>query len=428
MRHPSLVKLQLHWQIIIGMLAGAGLAILCKQLAPDTGAYIIGGVGALGDIFLRLLKMMIVPLVASSIVIGVANAGDPKNLGRLGSKTFTFYIATSFMAIIVGLILSNIIQPGVGVQLDLTQSGDDIGGKLQKPGSLFEIILRMIPTNPVQAAAEMDMLGIIFFAIITGIGLTLAPQERRDSIIAPLDAFFNVMMQMTSYIIALAPIGVFGLISKAVYTLEPEVLLKVLNYMLTVALGLGIHLFISLPLIYMFFMKRNPVRHFRHMRNALLTAFSSSSSSATLPVTMDCLENRAGVSNKISSFVVPLGATVNMDGTALYECAGVLFIAQLLGIPLDFNQQLLIVITALLASVGAAGIPSAGLVMIFVVLEAVGIEGPEVNIIVGTMLAVDRPLDMFRTAVNVFSDSVGTVIIANSEGEIDNAIADSDDD
>jgi Na+/H+-dicarboxylate symporter len=369
--------------------------------------------------------MMIVPLVASSIVIGVANAGDPKNLGRLGSKTFAFYISTSFMAIIVGLILSNIIQPGRGVELDLSQDGEDIGSKLQKPGSLFEIVLRMIPTNPIEAAAEMDMLGIIFFAIVTGIGLTLAPKQRRDAIIAPLDAFFHVMMQMTAYIIALAPIGVFGLITKAVYILEPEVLLKVLNYMLTVALGLGIHLFVSLPLLYFFFMKKNPIRQFRHMRNALLTAFSSSSSSATLPVTLDCLENRAGVSNKISSFVVPLGATVNMDGTALYECAGVLFIAQLLGIPLDFNQQLLIVITALLASIGAAGIPSAGLVMIFVVLEAVGIQGPEVNIIVGTMLAVDRPLDMFRTAVNVFSDSVGTVVIANSEGEIDDSIADS---
>ena len=224
-------------------------------------------------------------------------------------------------------------------------------------------------------------------------------------------------MKITQIIISLAPIGVVGLMTKTVYTSGFGIFVNLAKYMLTIILGLSIHLFIILPLILIVFVKINPIIHFKAMASAMLTAFSTSSSSATLPVTMKCIRENAGVSNEVTSFVLPMGATVNLDGTALYECAGVLFIAQVLGVSMGIDQQLVIVITALLASIGAAGIPSAGLVMIFIVTSAVGLTGPEVGIIVGAMLAIDRPLDMFRTMVNVTSDSIGSVVIAKSEGE-----------
>jgi len=226
------------------------------------------------------------------------------------------------------------------------------------------------------------------------------------------------MMKLTQGVIMFLPLGVFGLISQAVASTGFELFRAVGWYLVTIATGLTLHLFVVLPLVFWLLTRINPLRHFKAIASAMATAFSTSSSGATLPVTMDCVENRAGVSNKVTSFVLPLGATINMDGTALYECAGVLFISQALGFDLSFTQQLIVVITAFLASVGAAAIPSAGLVMIFIVLDAVGLGNhPQAAIIVGTMLAVDRPLDMFRTVVNVTSDTMGAVIIAKSEGE-----------
>ncbi|GAG48312.1 unnamed protein product, partial [marine sediment metagenome] len=224
-------------------------------------------------------------------------------------------------------------------------------------------------------------------------------------------------MKLTRTVIRLAPIGVFGLIGRAVSTMGFEVFTAVGKYMLTIGTGLSIHLLIVLPVIFFLITKRNPLDHYRAMASAMAFAFSSSSSSATLPLTMESVEKNAGVSNKVSSFVLPMGATINMDGTALYECAGVLFIAQALGVGLDFGQQVMVVITALLASIGAAGVPSAGLVMIFIVLQAVNITTPAAYALVGVMLAVDRPLDMYRTMVNITSDSIGAAVIAHSEGE-----------
>ena len=232
------------------------------------------------------------------------------------------------------------------------------------------------------------------------------------------DYGFQAMMKLTHGIITLLPIGVFGLITKAVASAGFGLFKAVGLYMITITIGLTIHWLIVLPIIFYLLTRINPLKHYRAMAPAFMTAFSTSSSGATLPVTMDCIENEAGVSNKTTSFVLPLGATINMDGTALYECAGVLFISQAIGFDLNIAQQFVIVLTAFLASVGAAAIPSAGLVMIFVVLDAVGIgDHPEVGVIVGTMLAVDRPLDMFRTMVNVTSDSIGAVVIAKSEKE-----------
>ncbi|MCH7528327.1 MAG: dicarboxylate/amino acid:cation symporter [Candidatus Marinimicrobia bacterium] len=401
------MKLKLHWKIFIGMALGALLAFVSPATAMK--------VAPLGDIFMRLLKMVIVPLIFTSITAGVAGIGDSRNLGRLGGKTFLYYIVTSALAIMVGLALVNIIQPGVGLVVAQEQmiNPDD----LEQPGSVVDILMRIIPINPVQAAASGDILGVIFFAIFFGFAITRLPTAKAKPVLSFFQSAFEAMMQVTHAVISLAPIGVFGLISRAVVSMGGELFQAVGLYMITIAAGLTIHFLVVLPVLFFLLTRCNPLDHYRAMAAVMAMAFSASSSSATLPLTLDAVEKKAGVSNKISSFVLPMGATVNMDGTALYECAGVIFIAQALGIDLTFGQQLVVVFTALLASIGAAGVPSAGLVMIFIVLEAVGITTPAAYALVGVMLAVDRPLDMFRTVVNVTSDSIGAVVIAHSEGE-----------
>lgn len=402
-------NLELYWKVLIGMGAGVAYALILGEAAMN--------VAPLGDMFMRLLKMVIVPLIFFSITSGVAGIGEGRSLGRLGAKTFGYYLLTSMLAILIGLTLTNVIQPGVGVEIHTEGEAFD-PSKLQQPGSLGNIFLRMIPTNPVKAMTEGDVLAVIFFSIVLGMAITALPEKQYRATKDAFDRFFQVMMKMTQGVILFLPFGVFGLIAKAVASTGFDLFKAVGWYMVTIASGLSLHIFVILPIVFWFFTRINPIRHFKAVASAMATAFSTSSSGATLPVTMDCVENRAGVSNKVTSFVLPLGATINMDGTALYECAGVLFISQVLGFDLTFTQQFIIVITAFLASVGAAAIPSAGLVMIFIVLDAVGLgDHPQAAIIVGTMLAVDRPLDMFRTVVNITSDSIGAVVIAKSEGE-----------
>lgn len=402
-------NLELYWKVFIGMGAGVIYALILGERAMN--------VAPLGDMFMRLLKMVIVPLIFFSITSGVAGIGENRSLGRLGAKTFGYYFLTSMLAILIGLSLTNIIQPGVGV--DINAGGQDFDpSSLSQPSSLGNILIRMIPVNPIAAAAEGDVLSVIFFSIVLGMTITVLPEKQYQAMHELFNNFFKIMMKMTQGVILFLPLGVFGLIAKAVASTGFTLFKAVGWYMITIASGLTLHIFLVLPVVFYLFTKINPLKHYRAIASAMATAFSTSSSGATLPVTMDCIENRAGVSNKVTSFVLPLGATINMDGTALYECAGVLFIAQALGFDLTVAQQLLIVITAFLASVGAAAIPSAGLVMIFIVLDAVGLgDHPQAAIIVGTMLAVDRPLDMFRTVVNVTSDTMGAVIVAKSEGE-----------
>ena len=409
-------KLKLHWQILIAMALGIIIGIIFQntsQGSPEGTIYSL--ITSMGVIFVRLLKMIIVPLIFTSIVKGVSGIGGGKSLGRVGIKTFLYYLTTSLFAILIGLTLTNIIQPGIGVNLGASNSFNP--SNLQKPGSPADILIRMIPLNPFSAAASGDMLGIIFFAIFLGVGLARIDSKHSEILQNIFNSAFELMMNITQVIIKLAPLGVLGLITKAVYTSGFSLFSAVGKYMLTIAGGLSIHFLIVLPLLFYLFTGINPKLHFSAMASALGTAFATSSSNATLPVTMRCVEENAGVSNKTSSFVLPMGATINMDGTALYECAGVLFISQVLGIDLTISMQFTIVITALLASVGAAGIPSAGLVMIFIVTQAVGFQDADVAIIIGTMLAVDRPLDMMRTMVNIFSDSIGAAVIAHSEGE-----------
>ena len=408
------MKLKLHWQIIICMIFGTLTGLYFNNFGNDSFLYTF--IILLGDIFIRLLKMVIVPLIFTSIVIGISSIKNRTKMGRLGLKTFLYYISTSLIAILIGLFLANTIQPGIGAaNIESIQAFDT--SKLTSSTSILDILKRMIPTNPIKAFANGDMLGTIFFALFFGITLGSMNAKSSLPILNFINSLYQIIMKMTQAIIMLAPIGVFGLITKAISNMGLSIFKELGLYALTIASGLTIHLFIVLPLILFLFVRVNPIVHFRAIASAMVTAFSTSSSSATLPITMDCVKDKVKASNEVTSFVLPMGATINMDGTALYECAGVLFIAQALGIPLDASQQFIVVITALLASIGAAGIPSAGLVMLFIVTDAVGLQSDAVAIWVGSMLAIDRPLDMFRTMVNISSDSVGAAVIAKSEGE-----------
>jgi len=400
---------QLHWQIFIGM----ALGIVAGLLGGETLA---NNVAWMGTIFIRLLRMVIVPLVLTSIITGVASVGGGKGLGRMFGKTLGYYVLSSFLAITVGLVMVNLLQPGAGAQFSEVQSTGELPD-LDVATSPVEILTRMIPLNVVQAAASGDMLALIVFAILFGVAVTGLPEKHQKPLQEFFEAAFQAIMKLTGWIICLAPIGVFGLIARVVGTSGFASFKALGLYMVTIASSLTIHLFVTLPLLLLLLGKIRPSIHFRNMLEPLTLAFSTSSSAATLPVTMRTVEDKVGVSNRVSSFVLPMGATVNMDGTAIYECAGALFIAQALGVELTLMQQGVVMLTALLASIGAAAVPSAGLVVIFIVLEAVNLRGPQVDVIVGAMLAVDRPLDMFRTSVNIFSDSCGAAIIARSEGE-----------
>jgi len=400
-----MLKLKLHWQILISLI----LAVLFGLLFTDY-AYLLSW---MGDLFLRALQMIIVPLILTSIISGVTNIGDAQNLGRLGFKTISYYIITSLFAITTGLVFVNLIQPGVGADLGLKE---DIPELAASSGNILDIILRMVPSNIFDALVSADMLAIIFFSILTGFFITKINTEPKDLLIKLFNSSFEVMMKLTHFIIRFTPLGILGIVAGVVAE-QRENLVEVLGslgkYFITVLIGLIIHSTITLPLILRFIGKINPWKQFQALTTPLITAFSTRSSSATLPLTIDAVENNSGVSNKISSFVLPLGATINMDGTALYECVAAMFIAQAYGIELSFLQQMIVVFTALLASIGAAGIPMAGLVMISVILTSVGLplEG------VGLILAVDPFLDMCRTTVNVWSDSCGASTIAKTEGE-----------
>ena len=400
-------KLKSHHQILLAMFFGYIIGYsfeFSKIFIP------------LGDIFIRLLKMIIVPIIFTSIVSGVSSVSKSQNIRSLGLKTILYYMSTSLMAIVIGLFLANTIKPGVGFSVD--SSSIKAKELLETPAGILDMIYRIIPLNPIESLAKGDILSIIFFSILFGYSITRIPSDYKDRLNSFITALHETIMYLTGMIIKLAPIGVFGLIIKAVHHSSSNIIPSIGLYMLTILIGLAFHLLVVLPAIFWFFTRISPLTHYKAMSKAMLTAFSTSSSSATLPVTMNCINENVKVSKTTSSFVLPLGSTINMDGTALYECAGVLFISQAIGIELGILEQLTVVFTALLASIGAAGIPSAGLVMIFIVLKSVGLsEHPQVGILVGTMLAVDRPLDMLRTMVNVTSDSIGAAIIGKSEGD-----------
>jgi Na+/H+-dicarboxylate symporter len=401
-------KIELHWQILIAIV----LAVLFGLYFSNFVNY----VSWMGTIFIRSLKMIVAPLILTSIASGVANIGSAGNLGKLGLKTMTYYMVTSVFAITTGLLMVNIIQPGVGANLGLVQ---EVEGLSSSANSFGDIIINIIPENIFAAFVNNQMLSIIFFALLIGFFISKLGEKNKMFLLNTVNSGFELMMKITTFIIKFTPYGVFGIVASTVADQAGdsaalvEISKRLGLYMLTVLFALIIHSMIILPLLLKYFGKINPLKHVKAMSIPLLTAFSTSSSSATLPLTMEAIEKKAGVSNKVTSFVLPLGATINMDGTALYECIAAMFIAQAYGVELGLIEQIIIVATSLLASIGAAGIPMAGLVMISVVLTAVGLplEG------IGLILAVDRILDMFRTTVNVWSDSCGALLIAKTEGE-----------
>ncbi len=397
-------KIKLHWQILIALV----ISIFFGYYFRDNVHYVTW----MGDLFLRALQMIIAPLILSSIISGVLNLGSSKNLGRMGAKTIGYYMVTGLIAAIVGITAVNIVRPGhtadIRLQEEFVLDAD--------PATLGQTLLEIVPTNIFQALAETDMLSIIFFAILFGFFASRLSDKYRAPIEKTFNAIFEVMMRITMFVIRFAPLGIFGIVSGIVAE-QADDLINIFSsmgvYMLTVILALMVHSMVVLPLLMYFLGGINPRKHFQAMTVPLLTAFTTSSSSATLPLTMEAVEQRAGVSKKTSSFVLPLGATINMDGTALYECVSVLFIAQVIGMELSIVQQLIVVITALLASIGAAGVPMAGLVVITIIMSVLGMPLEAI----GLILAVERILDMFRTSVNIWSDTCGAVIIARSEGE-----------
>ncbi|MCA9577352.1 MAG: dicarboxylate/amino acid:cation symporter [Myxococcales bacterium] len=429
-------RLKLHHQIALAMLLGAALGASVRALAgtealdPDA-ALTAAAVGqGLGTVFLRLLQMLVVPLIVSSLVSGVAGLGDLRRLGPMGARTIAFYLGSSAIAILTGIAAVQLVEPGVGVDRALLESGAEghaLPAAVSAPAQsaldvLYDQLLRMIPTNPIAAAAEGAMLPLIFFSLLLGVFLNLSEHDpdagpTQSAVVRLRELFeglFAVMMRMTLAVIALAPLGVFGFMLSSTAAHGAEAFVALGGYAATVAIALVVHAGFTLPLLLIGLTRRNPLEHVRAMLPALMTAFGTASSNGTLPLTLECAE-KAGVPGRVGAFVLPLGATINMDGTALYEAVAVLFIAQVYGLDLSLTQQGVVALTALLASVGAAGIPHAGTVMMVVVLSAVGLP----TTAVGLILAVDRVLDMCRTAVNVYSDSVAAAVVAHFEARRD---------
>ena len=413
-------KLALHWQILIALLLAVITGSLFDQTFSISGVPLLAVLTFFGTLFLNALKMLIVPLVMASIITGMMSL-NADTLGRLGTKTVAYYASTSLIAILIGLFFVNLFQPGIvdGEParhiIGLSSDTNDVISKVGDKGAsdIAEVLLRMVPPNIVTAAANGQMLGLIFFSLIFGFFVSRlkgsAAQVHRDF----WQGLLDIMMMMTNLVMKFAPIGVYALVTKVILISGVEAFEPLALFFITVILALAVHLLLFLPSVLRYIAHVSPAKHFKAMLPALLTAFSTSSSSATLPITMDCVENRSGVSNQVSGFTLPLGATINMDGTALYECVAAMFIAQAYGLTLDITTQFTIVLVALLTSIGVAGIPSASLVAITIILAAIGLplEG------IGLILVVDRVLDMCRTSVNVFSDSCCAVMVARLEGE-----------
>ncbi|RPJ33781.1 MAG: dicarboxylate/amino acid:cation symporter [Verrucomicrobiaceae bacterium] len=430
-----------HWQILAalvlatftalvfrGMVAGAGMD---SQIGGFVGA-VLAGCEFIGDLFMRALKMLIVPLIVTSVVSGIASLQGVKGFGRLGLKTAGFFGTTSLLSILLGLLLVNMIRPGFSdgqpnavIRDAFAQSAATADARVvetvsgagnRQAGDFLGVFKAMLPENVISAATDNgQMLGVIVFSILFAVAITRLPAVEMRTIREFFQAACDAMIVLTKWVMALAPIGVFALILPVVFATGADLFVNLGKYFLTVLAGLFIHLFVVLPCVLRFVGGVNPWAHFRAMRPALLLAFSTASSSGTLPVTMRCVEEGSGVSKRVTSFTLPLGATVNMDGTALYECVAVIFVAQVMGVQLGFGGQFFVVVAALLTSIGVAGVPSASLVAILLILKSSGIPGAETAVV--ALLAVDRLLDMSRTAVNIYSDSCAAVVIARSEGE-----------
>ena len=462
------MRLALHWQVLIGLAIGVLYAWLSIQFGWNE--FTIDYIKPFGDIFINVLKLIAVPLVLFSIISGVSSLGDPAKLGRLGIKTVITYLLTTMTAVVVGLVLVNLFQPGAGVSEDLLESNriryelwrdangievlDDInllteprleskveeitGESVQmndwvmdkltkaertKSSGPLQPLVDVVPTNIFRALADMSMLQIIFFAVFFGVVLVGLPKETSAPLTRAVEALNEVFVQMVWIVMKAMPLFVFALMAGQIVNAagsDPEMFRQLLEYLLqyslVVVLGLAFMVFLFYPSLVSLLVRKLDYRKFMSgMRDAQITAFSTSSSVATLPVTMDCVRNRIGVSERTTSFVLPIGATVNMDGTSLYQAVAVVSLAQFHMVDLSLAQQAVIVLTATLASIGAAAVPSAGLVLMIIVLESVGLNPAWIALI----FPVDRILDMCRTVVNVTGDGAVSTLIAHSEGELE---------
>lgn len=392
--------------VLIGMIAGALLGAFGGYFLPE----LFLSLAFIGTMFLNALKMVVIPLIMASMIVGVTSLGNVKKLGRTAGYTFLFYLATTGLSVLVGLIMVNLLQPGVGVE-PLATDVSEIVAKGQGK-SLIDVLVGLIPSNVFGAMANGDILPLIVFSLGFGAILTVIGDKGRP-VIAFFEGVNEAIMKLVTLIVYFAPIGVLAIIGDIVARERgsvEELLTRLGMYTLTVLVALIIHGFVTLPLLLAYLGKRSPFRYAANLGPALATAFTTASSSATLPLTMELVEHRNGVDSRAASFVLPLGATINMDGTALYEAVAALFIAQVYGIDLTLGQQVVIFLTATLASIGAAGIPHAGTVMMVFVLSAVNLplEG------IGFIWAIDWFLDRCRTTVNVWGDAVGAAVIGTT--------------
>lgn len=419
---------KLHWQIIIGLVLGAIYGVVASM--NGWGGFTTDWIAPFGTIFLNLLKLIAVPLVLASLITGVASLSDVRRLSRIGGKTIAIYVGTTAVAVTIGLGVVNVLQPGgtipeeMQARLQETYQGDvessqELAEQAQERGPLQPIV-DMVPENIMGASADnSNMLQVVFVAIFFGIGLIQVRKEYAEPVHSFFEGLFQVVIRLVDVIMAFAPIGVFGLMADAITSItrdSPAQILELLGalgfYCLAVVVALALHMLITYPLLLWAFTDLSLRDFIPGIAPAQLVAFSTSSSAATLPVTMERCEEKLGVSEEISSFVLPLGATINMDGTALYQAVAAVFIAQTIGLGLSIGAQVTIVLTAVLASIGTAAVPSAGIIMLVIILESVGVPSAGIALIVG----VDRILDMLRTAVNITGDATVASVVAATEG------------
>jgi len=407
----KLWKLKIYTKIFLGLLLGVAAGMFFHGQIVE--------IQPVGTGFIRLIQMIVVPLVFASLLVGTASLGDPKKMGRIGFKTLIYYLVYTAFAIFIGLFLANVFKPGAGLPADVqnelltnfSQAADSSISKATE-GSIIDTLLNIIPANPFASLSQGTLLQIIFFAIFTGIALALIKPEKAQPVLAFFEGINEAMIQVVHIVIKLAPYGVFALIAAVVGSFGLEILLSLMKYSLITIAGMVILNF-TYPFVVQLFTGMPPMKFIRGIRAPQLIAFSTSSSSATLPVTIEACEEKLGVPSDIASFVLPLGATVNMNGTALYQGVSAVFIAQVYGISLSIGDQLLIVLTATLAAIGTAGAPGVGMLMLVIVLKQIGIPLEGISLILG----VERILDMFRTTLNITGDASAAVVIAASERE-----------
>ena len=426
------MKLELHWKIIIGLVLGLIFGVLAA--ANGWGGFTTNWIAPFGIIFINLLKLIAVPLVLSSLITGVASLSDLKKLSRIGGKTITIYIVTTTIAVTIGLVSVNLLKPGDTVPEDMKVKLQETyksaaSGKLEAADQIKERrplqpIVDMVPSNFFSSASNnRNMLQVVFVAIIIGIALIQIPKNKARPVLDFMEGINDLVIKLVDNIMLMAPIGVFALIADTITSIAGDNLNNVLEllsalgfYMLVVIIGLIIQMVFTYTALLKIFSNMSLKKFYQGIAPAQLLAFSTSSSGATLPVTMERCEDELGVSEEVSSFVLPLGATINMDGTALYQAVAAVFIAQTLGMDLTLGAQLTIVLTAVLASIGTAAVPGAGIIMLIIILEAIGVPSAGIALILG----VDRILDMMRTVTNVTGDASVAVAVASSEGQISN--------